>query len=94
MDHLTDLQAGTAHTTHHLILDQILGTIAGTHAKMLRTDRILTETTTDTESTSKMLGMTREIMIFKIGMTTTEIGLTTRGGQTNTNTTETNPEHR
>ena len=33
MDHLIDLQAGTAHTTHHLILDQISETTMGTQAR-------------------------------------------------------------
>ena len=93
-DPLTDLQGGTANTTHYLILDQISETTMGTQVRITRTDRTSTETTAETEDTNKILGMTREIIVFRTGMTTTktEIGLTTGEDQTNTNTTETNPE--
>ena len=74
----TDLQAEIAHTTHHLILDQISETTMGTQVTTTRTDRISSKTT-ETEITNKIIGMIREIIAFKIGMTTIKIetGLTT-----------------
>ena len=39
MDPLTKFKAGTVHTIHHLMLDQILETIIGTQARTTRTDR-------------------------------------------------------
>ena len=98
MDLSTDPPAEIVHTIHHTILDQISETIMDTQAEMkiTRTDKVSTGTTIETEGTSKIYGMTKEIMSFKTGMTTTkiEIGLTTEDDQPNTNTTEINPEHR
>ena len=96
MDLLTDPPAEIVHTIHHTILDQISETIMDTQAKITRTDKVSTGTTIETEVTSKIHGMTKQIMSFKTGMTTTkiEIGLTTEDDQPNTNTTEINPEHR
>ena len=76
----TDLQAEVAHTTHHLILDQISGTTMGTQATTIRTDRASTDTT-ETEVTNQIIGMIREIIAFKIGMTTIKIetDMTTEG---------------
>ena len=86
----TDLQAETAHTTHHLILDQISETIMGTQVTTIRTDRTLTETT-ETEVTNKIIGMNGEIITFTTGMTTIKIetGLIAEENQPNTSTTET-----
>ena len=96
-DPLTDLPTDTTHTIHQTILDQISETIADTWAtmKIIKTDKISTGTTTETEGTSRTHGMTRG-MGFRTGMTTIkiEIGLIREDDQTNTNTTETNPEHR
>ena len=93
---LTDLQAGTAHTIHHSILNQISEAAMGTQPRTVRTDRTSTETMAETKDTNKILGMIRKIIVFKIVMTTIriEIDLTTGEDQTNTSTTETNPEHR
>ena len=78
-DLLIDLQAGTAHTIHHLILDQISEGAMGTWARTARTDRTSTGTTAETEGTNKIPGLIKEIIVFKTGTTTikTEIGLTT-----------------
>ena len=96
-DSLTDLQAETAHTLHHTILDQISEAIAVTQAtlKITKTDRISTGTTIETEVTNRTYGMTRG-MSFKTGMTTIKIerGLKTEDDQTNINTTDFNPELR
>ena len=100
MDLSTDpfivLQAGTTHTIHHLILDQISETTMGTQARTAKTDKTSTETATETEGANKIPGLIREIIVFRTDTTTTrtEIGLTTGEDQTNTSNTETNPEHR
>ena len=92
----TDPQAKIAHIIHHLILDQISKAITGTQVTTIRTDKTSPETTTETAGTNRTIGMIREIIAFKTGMTTTKIenSLTVEEDQTNTNTTETNQEHR
>ena len=79
MDLLTNLQAETAHTIHHLILDQISEATIGTQVRTASTDKTSTETTTKTEGTNKTTGLIKEIIVFKTGMTITRIetGLTT-----------------
>ena len=98
MDLLTDLPttAGTTHTTHctihHKILDQISEIVADTKAvTTTKGDKILTETTTEVEGTSKTTGTTRG-MHSKTGMITTDS--TTGDDQTNINITRTNQRHR
>ena len=95
---MTDLQAEAAHTIHHTILDHISETIVDTQAAMktTKTDKVSTGTTIETEDTNRTHDMIREIMTFRTGMTIIKIetGLTTEDDQPNTNTTETNPEHR
>ena len=98
MDFSTDLPAETVLTIHHTILDQISETIVDTQAamKITKTDKVSTGTTIEIEDTNRTHGTTREIMDFRTGMTITtiETGLTTEDDQPNTNTTQTNPEHR
>ena len=98
MDLLTDLQAGTTHTIHHIILDLISETTVHTQAAMRITkiDKITTETTIEIEGTNRTHGMTRGIMATRTGMTIIKIGTgsTIEDDQPSTNTTETNPEHR
>ena len=55
MDPLTDLQAGIAHTIHHLIPDQISEITMGTQARTTRTDRTSTGTTVETEGTNRIM---------------------------------------
>ena len=98
-DPLTDhpATAGTVHTIHHTILDQISEAIADMQVTMktTKTDKVSTGTTIETEGTNRTQDTTRGTG-FKTGMTVTkiEIGLTTRDDQININTTETSPEHR
>ena len=98
MDPSTNLPAGTVHVIRHTILDRISETIADTQAamKIIKIDKVSTGTTIETEGTNRTYGMTREMTGFRTGMTTTKIGtgLTIEDDQLNTNTTETNPEHR
>ena len=95
-DPSTDLQAETTHLTHQIILDQITEAIATTATMSHTTDRDTTETTTEVEDTNTTQDMNRETKTTKTGMIIIlkEIGLTTEGDQTNTNTTETNPRHK
>ena len=95
MDPLTDLPAGTVHTIHHSILDQISETTMGTRVTT-KMDRTSAEKIVETEVTNKITGLTKEIIAFKTDTATTktEIGLTIEDDQTNTNTTEISPEHR
>ena len=76
----TGHQAEIAHKTDHLILDQISETTMGTQETTVRTDRTSTKIT-EMEVTSQIIGMIREIIAFKAGMTTIriEIGLTIEG---------------
>ena len=78
MDLLTNLQAETAHTIHHLILDQISEATIGTQVRTASTDKTSTETT-KTEGTNKTTDLIKEIIVFKTGTTITRIetGLTT-----------------
>ena len=96
MDPLRHPQVGTARTIPHLIPDQISEMTMGTRVRTIRTDKTSAETTVETEGKNKLTGLNREIIAFKTGTATTktEIGFTTEGDQTNTNTTEINPEHR
>ena len=95
---MTDLQAGTAHTIHHIILDLISEITVDTQAAMriTKTDKVTTETTIEIKGTNRTHGMTREIMATRTGMTIIKIGtgLTIEDDQPSINTTETNPEHR
>ena len=98
MDLLTDLPAtaGTTHTTchtiHHKILDQISEIVVDTKAATTtKADKILIDTTTEVEGTSKTTGMTRGTAS-KTGMITTDS--TTGDDQTNVNITRTNQGHR
>ena len=99
MDLSTDHQVETTHLTLQRILDLVTGTTANPVATTRTThtaDKVITETTIGTEVTSRTRDMNKEILTTKTGMITTkiEIGLTTEGDQTNTNTTETNTRHR
>ena len=95
IDHLVE----TTHSTLHKILDLVTETtttqVAMTHTTPTA-DKATTETTTGTEATSRTRDTSKEIRTTKTGMITTkiEIGLTTEGDQTNTNTTETNTRHK
>ena len=97
MDLSTDLQAGTAHLTPHIILDQITETTTATPAAMTRTtDKDTTGTTIETGDTNITQDMNRETKTTKTGMITIKIetGLKTEEDQTNINTTETNQRHK
>ena len=98
MDLSTDLQAGTAHTIHHIILDLISEITVDTQAAMriTKTDKVTTETTTEIKGTNRTHSTTREIMATRTGMTIIKIGTgsTIEDDQPSINTTETNPEHR
>ena len=61
MDVLTDLQAETAHTIHHTILDQISEAIADTQSatKINTTDKLTTGTSIETEATNRTHNTTR-----------------------------------
>ena len=61
-----------------------------------RADRTSTEKIMETEVTNKIIGLNKETIASKTGMAMikTGIDLTTEDNQTNTNTIETNPEHR
>ena len=98
MDLLIDLQARTAHTIHHIILDLISEITVDTQAAMriTKTDKVTTGTTTEIKVTNRTHGTTREIMTTRTGMTIikTGIGLTIEDDQPSINITETNPEQR
>ena len=98
MDLLTDFQAGTAHTIHHTILDQISEKIVDTQAAMstTKTEKATTGTTIEIKGTNRTHSMTREIIAIRSGMTTIKIetGSTKEDGQPSTNITETSLEHR
>ena len=99
MDLSIDHQAEATHLTLHIIPEQITETTATqvttTHTTHT-TDKATTETTTGREATNKTKDMNRETKTTKTGMITIkiEIGLTTEGDRTNTNTTEINTKHR
>ena len=98
MDLSTDLQAGTTHLIHHIILDQITETTASPAATTHTTDKDITGTTIeagDTSTTNTTLDMNRETKTTKTGVITIKIetGLTTGGDQTNT-ITGTNQRHK
>ena len=67
MDLSTDLQAGTVHITLDSILDQITEITTAIPAVMT-TDRATTETTIETEDTSKIQDVTKETRTTKTGM--------------------------
>ena len=99
MDLLTNHQVETTHLTLHKTLDLVTETTATPAAMTCTTrtaDKATTGTTTGTEVTSRTSDMNKEIQTTKTGMIITkiEIGLTTEGDQTNTNTTETNTRHK
>ena len=98
MDLLTDLQVETVHIIPHSILDQIteITTATPTTATFQTPDNVTTETTIEAEDINKTQDTTKETKTTKTGMITIkiEIGLTTEDDQTNTNTIETNQEHR
>ena len=99
MDLLIDHPVETTHSTLLRILDLVTETkatqVAMTHSTP-KTDKATTETTTGTEVTSRTRDTSKEIQTTKTGMITNkiEIGLTTEGDQTNTNTAETNTTHK
>ena len=60
MDLLTGHQAGTVHTIHHTILDQITGIATTTlGVTTYTTDRATTETTIETEDSNRTQDMTK-----------------------------------
>ena len=97
MDPLTGLQTEAVCTIHHTILDQISEPIADTPATMRTTQTAKTTigTTIETGYQQNVLynqrnnGFQTGMKIIKIGT-----GSTTEENQQNTNTTETNAEHR
>ena len=64
--------------------------------KITTIDKLTTGTTIETEGTNRTHNTTKEIIVFRTGMTIikTETGSTTEDNQPNTNTTETNLGHR
>ena len=98
MDLSTYLPAEAVLITLHLILDQITGITTGIPTTMThKTNKATTEILTiEIEATNIIQGTTKETRATKTGMTIIKIetGSTTEDDQPNTNTTETNPEHR
>ena len=96
MDSSTDREAGTVHSTLHIIPDLVteITTIPATVTHT--TDRNTTETTIGARDTNRTIGTNRRAKINKTGMITikTGIGSTTEGDQTNTNTIETHLKHK
>ena len=76
MDLSTDLQAGTAHTIHHITLDLICEITVDTQTAMriTKTDKVTTETTIEIKGTNRTHGTTREIMVTRTGMIIIKIG--------------------
>ena len=95
-DLLIDHQVEINHLTPHIILDQITELTAIPVAMIQTTDKATTEITIETKATNTTRDMNREIKTTKTGMITIkiEIGSTTEGDRTNTNTTEINTRHK